>query len=220
MKEQEVITRILHNILPKKIAERIKNGEEEIIERYENVTVLFADMVGFTKWSEKKDVNELAKVLTNIFQIFDTLANQFGVEKIKTIGDSYMCAAGLPEPCADHAERTANMALAMNEKISEAYPNGEIKLRIGIHTGEVIAGVIGKNKYAYDLWGNTVNTASRMQSHGLENKIQVSDEFVRALQVSDIGKMSETFTFEERGEIEIKGKGKMKTWFLKSPLGV
>lgn len=198
--------KILHNILPQKIAERIKNGEEEIIERFENCSVLFADMVGFTKWSEKKNVNELGATLNHIFSMFDGLANVFGVEKIKTIGDAYMCVSGLPEPCDDHAERMAKMALAMNEKIKEAYPNGEIKLRIGIHTGEVVAGVIGKNKYAYDLWGDTVNTASRMESHGVENKIQVSEPFKNLL--------GNEFQFEERGEIEIKGKGKMKTWFL------
>ena len=198
--------RILHNILPRQIAERIKNGEEEIIERFENCSVLFADMVGFTKWSEKKNVNELGTVLNHIFSMFDTLANQFGVEKIKTIGDAYMCVAGLPEPCEDHGERMAKMALAMNQKIRETYPGGDIKLRIGIHCGEVVAGVIGKNKYAYDLWGDTVNTASRMESHGIENKIQVSDEFRSFL--------TNKFNFEERGEIEVKGKGKMKTWFL------
>lgn len=198
--------RILHNILPRPIAERIKNGEEEIIERFDNCSVLFADMVGFTKWSEKKNVNELGAVLNHIFSMFDTLANQFGVEKIKTIGDAYMCVSGLPEPCEDHADRMAKMALTMNKKITEAYPDGEIKLRIGIHCGEVVAGVIGKNKYAYDLWGDTVNTASRMESHGVEDKIQVSDEF-RKLAV-------DKFKFEERGVIEVKGKGEMRTFFL------
>jgi len=210
--------KILHNILPQKIAERIKNGEEEIIERFENCSVLFADMVGFTKWSEKKNVNELGATLNHIFSMFDGLANEFGVEKIKTIGDAYMCVSGLPEPCYDHAERMAKMALGMNEKIKEAYPNGEIKLRIGIHTGEVVAGVIGKNKYAYDLWGDTVNTASRMESHGVENKIQVSDEFKNSLsQTLSEGQglnANTGFVFEERGEIEVKGKGKMKTFFL------
>ena len=198
--------KILHNILPQKIAERIKNGEEEIIERFENCSVLFADMVGFTKWSEKKNVNELGTTLNKIFTLFDSLANEFGVEKIKTIGDAYLCVTGLPEPCADHAERMAKMALAMNEKIRAEYPDGEIKLRIGIHTGEVVAGVIGKNKYAYDLWGDTVNTASRMESHGVENKIQVSEEFRNHL--------TDKMKFEERGEIDVKGKGKMKTFFL------
>ncbi|MBL7777953.1 MAG: tetratricopeptide repeat protein [Chitinophagales bacterium] len=198
--------KILHNILPQSIAERIKNGEEKIIQKFDNASVLFADMVGFTKWSEQHTVDEVAETLNQLFNLFDELATEHGVEKIKTIGDAYMCVAGLPEPCFDHAERIALMAIAMLQKVKENFPNGEIKLRIGIHSGEVIAGVLGKNKYAYDLWGDTVNTASRMESHGAENKIQVSDIFKNLL--------SDKFTFEERGEIELKGKGKMKTWFL------
>lgn len=192
--------------MPKAIADKIKTGEEKIIERFESATVLFADMVGFTVWSRERDINEVAETLNHIFNLFDKLADEHGVEKIKTIGDAYMCVAGLPEPCDDHAERMAKMALAMNEKIQTAYPNGEIKLRIGIHCGEVIAGVLGKNKYAYDLWGDTVNTASRMESHGVENKIQVTDEFKKLLDTR--------YNFEERGEIDVKGKGTMTTWFL------
>lgn len=199
--------KILHNILPKSIADKIKDGEEKIIEKFNEASVLFADMVGFTVWSRERDVNEVAETLNHIFNLFDKLADEHGVEKIKTIGDAYMCVAGLPERCEDHAERMAKMALAMHEQIQSAYPNGEIKLRIGIHCGEVIAGVLGKNKYAYDLWGDTVNTASRMESHGEPGKIQVSDNFRRALTGSAFG-------FEERGEIEVKGKGKMKTFFL------
>lgn len=203
--------KILHNILPQSIADRIKNGEEKIIQKFDNASVLFADMVGFTVWSRERNVNEVAETLNHIFNLFDELATEHGVEKIKTIGDAYMCVSGLPEPCGDHAERMAKMALAMNQKIADAYPSGEIKLRIGIHCGEVIAGVIGKNKYAYDLWGDTVNTASRMESHGVENKIQVSDAFKNFL--------ADKFIFEERGEIEVKGKGRMKSWFLIGPRG-
>ncbi len=204
--EQE---KILLNILPAQIAEQIISGTGKIIQRFDSATVLFADVVGFTKWSEGLSLDEVAETLNHIFNLFDELANEYGVEKIKTIGDAYMCVAGLPEPCDDHAERMAKMALAMNQKIAESYPSGEIKLRIGIHCGEVIAGVIGKNKYAYDLWGDTVNTASRMESHGVENKIQVSEEFRNQL--------GDKFSFEERGEIDVKGKGKMKTWFLNPP---
>jgi adenylate cyclase len=207
-KEKQLVEKILHNILPEKIAGRIKNGEEEIIEKFENCSVLFADIVGFTSWSEKQSVQELAQHLNRIFSLFDGLATQFGVEKIKTIGDAYMCVAGLPEPCENHSERIAQMALAMNEKVKEVYPGGEIKLRIGVHTGEVVAGVIGKNKYAYDLWGDTVNTASRMESHSVADKIQVSEQFRNLL----VGK----FKFEYRGEIEVKGKGRMRTYFLVS----
>ncbi len=198
--------KILYNILPQAIAERIKTGDEEIIERYENCSVLFADIVGFTTWSAGMEVKELARHLNKLFQIFDDLANQYGVEKIKTIGDAYMCVAGLPEPCIDHAERIAHMALAMQSSIAQAYPQDNIRLRIGIHCGEVIAGVLGKNKYAYDLWGDTVNTASRMESHSIEDKIQVSEAFRNLI--------AHKFSLQERGEIDIKGKGKMRTWFL------
>ena len=201
--EQE---KILHNILPAQIAEQIVNGEEKIIQRYDNASVLFADVVGFTKLSEGLSLKEVAETLNRIFNLFDELATEFGVEKIKTIGDAYMCVSGLPDPSADHAERMAKMALAMNRHLQLLFPDKRIKLRIGIHCGEVIAGVLGKNKYAYDLWGDTVNTASRMESHGVEDKIQVSKDFRENLD----GK----FQFEERGEIEVKGKGKMKTYFL------
>lgn len=206
--EHKVTEKILHKILPKSIADKIKDGEEKIIQRFESASVLFADMVGFTVWSRERDVNEVAETLNHIFNLFDELALEFGVEKIKTIGDAYLCVAGLPEPCKEHAERMARMALAMHAKIQSTYPSGEIKLRIGIHCGEVIAGVLGKNKYAYDLWGDTVNTASRMESHGEPGKVQVSNEFRNLL--------ADKFRFEERGEIEVKGKGRMKTWFLLS----
>jgi adenylate cyclase len=206
VKEKEVTDKILYNILPQKIAERIRTGDEEIIERYENATVLFADIVGFTEWSRNMPVKELTLHLNRFFQLFDELAIEHRVEKIKTIGDAYMCVAGLPEPCDDHVERIANMAIAMNKKIREAYPNGEIRLRTGIHTGEVIAGVLGKNKYAYDLWGDTVNTAARMESYSQPDRIQVTEEIYEVLQ----GR----YDFEHRGEIEVKGKGKMNVYFL------
>lgn len=205
-REQEVTIGILYNVLPRQVADRIKNGEEKIIERFENATVMFADIVDFTVWSEGQDVVNVANRLNTIFHLFDELALELGVEKIKTIGDAYMCVAGLPEPCDDHAERIAQMALAMNARIDESFPNGELRLRIGIHTGEVIAGVLGKRKYAYDLWGNTVNTASRMESHGQPQKIQVTEEVAHHLK--------DKFHFTERGEIEVKGKGRMRVYFL------
>lgn len=206
-KERQLTEKILFNVLPKSIATRIRNGEEKIMERFPAASILFADIVGFTTWSSKRNVDEVAKMLDQLFKVFDELALEFGIEKIKTIGDAYMCVAGLPEPCDDHAERVCKMALAMNQKIRMLFPNGEIRLRIGIHTGEVIAGVIGKNKYAYDLWGDTVNTASRMESHGIPDKIQATEELKKQVEAK--------FQFEERGEIEVKGKGRMRTWFLK-----
>ena len=205
-KEKQAVEKILHNILPVSIAERIKNGEEKIIERFSNVSVLFADMAGFTSWSANKDVHEVASLLDKLFGLFDELTRIHQVEKIKTIGDAYMCVAGLPDPCTDHAERIAAIALAMRKKVKEQFADGDIHIRIGIHTGEVIAGIIGRNKYAFDLWGDTVNTASRMESHGIPDRIQVSSEFRDLLH----GR----FHFEERGEIDIKGKKKHKTYFL------
>lgn len=205
-KEKQAVEKILHNILPVSIANRIKNGEEKIIERFPDVSVLFADMVGFTTWSTDKSVDQVAEMLDKLFGMFDKLAQVNGVEKIKTIGDSYMCVAGLPEPCEDHAERLARMALNMQEAIKKEFADGKIKVRIGIHRGEVIAGIIGKNKYAFDLWGDTVNIASRMESHGQAERIQVSEEFMEVLK--------DKFQFEDRGEIEIKGKDKHKTYFL------
>ncbi len=201
--------KILYNILPPKIADRIRTGEEDIIERHEHCSVMFADIVGFTNWSAGMEVKELAGHLNRLFQLFDELALEHGVEKIKTIGDAYLCVAGLPEPCADHARRIAQMALGMMKRVNEAYPNGDIRLRIGIHAGEVIAGVLGKNKYAYDLWGDTVNTASRMEAFGLAGKIHCTESFRNLLHTA--------FVFERRGEVEIKGKGKMETWLLLAP---
>ncbi|MCW3126120.1 MAG: hypothetical protein JWO03_1778 [Bacteroidetes bacterium] len=205
-KERQLMEKVLHNVLPPAIAMRIQNGEERIIERFKDTSILFADIHGFTTWSAGRDVNEVAEILDKLFQLFDGLALDHGVEKIKTIGDGYMCATGLPEPGADHAVRIAKMALAMQLRMREIFTDIGIRLRIGIHSGEVIAGIIGKNKYSYDLWGDTVNIASRMESHGVVGKVQVSEAFKNLLQ--------DKFTFEERGEIEIKGKGLMNTWFL------
>lgn len=201
--EQE---KILFNILPPSIAEQIVKGGDKIIKHHPHATVLFADIVGFTYWSKNRTISEVAETLNQIFNLFDELANRFGVEKIKTIGDAYMCVAGLPEPTEDHARRMAKMSIAMNQKIQETYPDGSIRLRIGIHCGEVIAGVLGKNRYAYDLWGDTVNTASRMESQGQAGKIQVSEDYFKLL--------SSEFNFEPRGKVEVKGKGEMNTWFL------
>ncbi len=212
LKEREMVAveRVLHNVLPQKIAARIRAGEEQIVERFSQASVLFADIVGFTSWSAEMDVNELAAHLDAFFRAFDKLAEKYGVEKIKTIGDSSMCASGLPEPCEDHAERMANLALAMEQQMKTFAQTAAIELRIGIHTGEVVAGVIGANKYSYDLWGDTVNTASRMESHGIPGKIHVSDDFRNLLQ--------HKFVFKQRGCIEVKGKGTVRTWFLEGVL--
>jgi class 3 adenylate cyclase/tetratricopeptide (TPR) repeat protein len=200
---------LLLNVLPSAIADRLKSGERTIADKFDSVTVLFADVVGFTKLSASTTPEGLVSLLDALFSGFDELAERYGLEKIKTIGDAYMVVGGLPVLAEDHAERVARFALAMQPLVNEMadkFGMPGLAMRIGLHTGEVVAGVIGKKKFAYDLWGDTVNTASRMESRGEAGKIQVSPEVYELLR--------EKFVFEERGEIEVKGKGKMRTWFL------
>ncbi|MBK9249558.1 MAG: adenylate/guanylate cyclase domain-containing protein [Ignavibacteria bacterium] len=182
------------------------------------MSVLFADIVNFTKLSQRITPEELVEGLDRIFSTLDALAEKYGLEKIKTIGDAYMVVSGAPIPRSDHAEAMAYFALEMMEAMKEfrSISTGEeIQLRIGIHSGEVVAGVIGKKKFAYDLWGDAVNTASRMESHGEAGKIHVSEEFMRALSLSSpTSPMS--LHFQERGDMDIKGKGMMKTYFLEA----
>jgi class 3 adenylate cyclase len=201
--------RLLLNVLPPAIAERLKRGEEVIADGLDQVTILFSDIVGFTQLSARLEPERLVLLLNGVFTTFDELADRFGLEKIKTIGDAYMVAAGLPEPRADHAEAIARMALEMRDAADQwARQVGEpLSVRIGIHTGSVIAGVIGKRKFAYDMWGDTVNTASRMESHGLAGDIQVT--------AATYALLKDRFTFEDRGEIEVKGKGPMHTYLLR-----
>jgi len=181
---------------------------EVIVDSFAEVTVLFADIVEFTKFSEGVSAEVLVDVLNDIFTRFDGIADKRGLEKIKTIGDSYMAAAGLPVPVADHAIRAAHMALDMIEAMDRfnEHSGYKLKVRIGINTGAVVAGVIGKRKFLYDLWGDVVNTASRMESHGVAGRIQVTD--------STRQRLSEPFMLEKRGAIDVKGKGEMHTWFL------
>lgn len=199
---------LLLNILPQPVAERLKKGERTIADSFESVTVMFADLVDFTEFSSQISPTELVEILNQIFSKFDRLAKQHGVEKIKTIGDAYMAVAGLPKPQENHAQAIAEMALDMQEVIAQfnAQTNTRFKLRIGINTGPVVAGVIGIQKFSYDLWGDTVNTASRMESQGLPGCIQVSASTYKLLQ--------EHYSFERRGSLEIKGKGKMLAYLL------
>jgi class 3 adenylate cyclase/tetratricopeptide (TPR) repeat protein len=200
---------ILLNTLPAAIVRRLQAGETRIAESFDAVTVMFADIVGFTKFSDRTHPEVLVTLLDELFSRLDELAEQHGLEKIKTIGDSYMVVGGLPERSDDHAERVARMALAvltMVQHFAHEVHAPTLQVRIGLHTGGVVAGVIGKKKFAYDLWGDTVNIASRMESHGEAGKIHVSDEVYQALK--------ERFCFEQRGTIDIKGKGLMHTWFL------
>lgn len=198
---------LLANILPFPIAERLKR-KEQIADQYSDVTVLFADVVDFTARSAKLKPDELINFLNRTFSIFDHLAEKHDVEKIKTIGDNYMAVAGLPIPRPDHAQALAEMALEMLDEISQINEPamGKIEFRIGLNTGPVVAGVIGQQKFAYDLWGDTVNTASRMESHGLPGHIQVTPAVVEVLK--------DQYIFEPRGPIPVKGKGMMTTYFL------
>jgi class 3 adenylate cyclase len=203
---------LLLNILPKSIATRLKDGEETIADSYEEVTVLFTDMVGFTPLSESLEPAELVKILNAYFSVFDRLTGDFDIEKIKTIGDAYFAVAGLPEKKEDHAHAMAGFALKLLEelKILNSKLNVALNLRIGMHSGQVVAGVIGRKKFTFDLWGDTVNTASRMESHGIPGEIQVSEQTYELLK--------ETHVFEARGKIDVKGKGLMRTYFLKERL--
>ena len=204
--EQE---KILHNILPEKIADRILDGEKTIADRLEEVTIFFSDIVGFTAISQNISPEELVNMLNDIFSEFDRIAKTFGLEKIKTIGDAYMAVAGAPIPQENHATCAANFALEIMNSMQKyrKRTGSNLEIRVGLHSGYAVAGIIGENKFSYDLWGDTVNVASRMESHGINSKIHVSEDFVKLL-------TNTTFRFEERGEMEIKGKGIMKTFFL------
>lgn len=199
---------ILLNILPAPIIQRLKAGEQMIADNLVEVTVLFADIVGFTQIAADIPPAEVVDLLNRVFSLFDIFSEQYAVEKIKTIGDAYMIVGGAPEPREEHTEAVADMALEIQTTISLlAYSlNVPVQVRIGIHTGPAVAGIIGKKKFSYDLWGDTVNTASRLESHGEPGKVHVSEAVYQ--------KLKNTYIFQERGTIEIKGKGQMSTFFL------
>ena len=207
--EQEKSERLLLSILPQPIAERLKQSPHTIADSFAAASVLFADIVGFTEISQQRSAIEVVQLLNQIFSGFDALAERHDLEKIKTIGDAYMVVAGLPMPRPDHATAIAEMALDMQQAIEEFnQAAGEaIQLRIGISSGPVVAGVIGTKKFTYDLWGDTVNTASRMESQGVPGSIQLTGDTYTALKAQ--------YLLVERGTILIKGKGEMLTYFLK-----
>jgi len=200
--------RLLLNILPQSIADRLLAGEHVIADSFDEVTLLFADIVDFTVLSSQFSAREVVDLLNEVFNATDRLVDQFGLEKIKTIGDAYMVVGGLPEPTKDHAERVADMALALSDALSliKTGTGDALSCRMGIHLGPAVAGVIGSKKFIYDVWGDTVNTASRMESHGIPNQIQVTEPVYRRL--------NGRYRFAPRGVIEVKGKGPMETWFL------
>ena len=206
---------LLLNVLPRPIADQLKLSPETIAQGYDEVTVLFADIVGFTHMSAAADPRAVVELLNAVFSAFDDLADHYRLEKIKTVGDAYMVVGGLPQPRADHAEAVADFAIDMLKVVKRfrAWNGDEICLRVGIHSGPTVAGVIGRRKFIYDLWGDTVNTASRMESYGLENTIQVTPEVMARLDGSAGGR----YRFEPRGPIEVKGKGLMMTYLLIPP---
>jgi class 3 adenylate cyclase len=205
---------LLLNVLPPPIAQRLKAESRSIADGFPQVSVLFADIVGFTRMSERLSPEELVERLNLMFSSFDDLVDKLKLEKIKTIGDAYMVAGGLHSHEYDHAQTIAEMALGMKRRTTDfgRQFGEELSIRIGIHTGPVVAGVIGKRKFIYDVWGDTVNTASRMESHGEPGQIQVSEAMYLLLK--------DMYQLTPRGSIDVKGKGAMRTWFLGEPAGL
>jgi class 3 adenylate cyclase len=199
---------LLLNILPSSIADRLKSGEGLIADRFDDMSVLFADIVGFTQMSKNMNPSELVELLNNVFSLFDNIADKYNLEKIKTIGDAYMIAGGIGTYGRGHAENIADMGLEMLDLIADYRDKTgtDVQIRVGLHMGPAVAGVIGLKKFIYDVWGDTVNTASRMESHGVPSRIQVLE--------SCTIKLAETHVFEERGEVDVKGIGLMTTYFL------
>jgi PAS domain S-box-containing protein len=206
--QQEQTEKLLLNILPEAIAQQLKHNPGTIADSFEEVSVLFADLVGFTEYSAQRSPTEVVEMLNRIFSEFDQLVEKHDLEKIKTIGDAYMVVAGLPKARPDHAEAIAEMALDMQQAIANvSAQTGKIfSIRIGINSGPVVAGVIGLKKFSYDLWGDTVNTASRMESQGIPNAIQVTPQIYDRLR--------DKYQFEKQGLIRVKGKGEMTTYLL------
>lgn len=213
--EQTRADTLLRNILPESIAGLLMTQPGAIARRHASVTVLFADLVGFTPMSAKLPAEDVVDRLDSIFTRFDRLCEKHEVEKIKTIGDAYMVAAGVPDSQADHASRVAAFALDMLDVVREEAQrfDADLELRIGLNSGPVVAGVIGERKFVYDLWGDTVNVASRMESHGLAGRVQVSD--------TTAAHLTEGFKLTERGQIDVKGRGMMTTFLVDraAPLG-
>ncbi len=205
--------KLLANILPESIVERLKRSQVSLAEGFAEVTILFADIVGFTRLASQISPEALVELLNAVFSEFDDLVDELGLEKIKTIGDAYMVVGGLPVPREDHAEAVAELALRMQEAIGRhRLPDGSaIRIRAGINSGPVVAGVIGHRKFIYDLWGDAVNTASRMESHGEPGLVQVTE--------ATFHRLKDAFDLEERGLIHVKGKGEMRTYFLRGRRG-
>lgn len=208
--EQIKSENLLLNILPREIAPILKNESRTIADHYLESSILFADMVGFTPLSARLPPVEVVELLNEAFSYFDSLLDKYDVEKIRTIGDSYMVASGVPRPRKDHAQALVSMALDMRDFVaSHTFRNGQrVSFRIGINSGPVIGGVIGKRKFVYDVWGDVVNVASRMESHGLGNTVQVTQATYELIK--------DEFICEPRGTVDVKGKGEMEVWLVQS----
>jgi len=209
LQEKEKSDRLLLNVVPARIAARLRAGEQPVVENFPEVNILFADIVSFTAFAGRYPPERVVDFLQNIFVEMDRLCDQCGVEKIKTIGDEYMVISGSSAGAGDKNLRDlAQFALAVLKLVEGMqYPDGsQVRLRIGMHTGRAVAGVIGQRKFAYDIWGDAVNIASRMESCGVAGRIHVSED--------TYSRLHNGFAFEERGTIDVKGKGPMKTYFL------
>lgn len=206
--EQARSEQLLLNILPAPIAHRLKQAPGVIADRFEEVTVLFADLVGFTELAAARSPEQVVGMLNEVFSHFDALADRHGLEKIKTIGDAYLAVGGAPMPRADHACAVVAMALDMQAAV-RGIAGGELVVRIGVHSGPVVAGVIGARKFSYDLWGDTVNIASRMESHGAAGRVQISAATYQLVRGC--------FACEPRGCIAIKGRGELEAWYVVGP---
>jgi adenylate cyclase len=209
--EEEKAENLLLNILPPEIAAILKNEQRTIADQFEGVSILFADLVGFTPLTAQMAPVEMVNLLNEIFSYFDSLVDKYNLEKIRTIGDSYMAAAGVPRPQSDHAHTIACFALDMRRYLEERFARtGQpIEFRIGINSGPVVGGVIGRKKFVYDIWGDAVNIASRMESHGVPGAIQISNSTYELIK--------NAFICEPRGSVEVKGRGPLDTWFLVGP---
>jgi guanylate cyclase len=206
--EQEKAEALLVNVLPSSIAERLKGATHSIADQFESASILFADVVDFTPLALRLAPDEVVGVLDRLFSGFDTLVERHGLEKIKTIGDCYMAASGVPDPTPDHARRAAILALDMRDAVSTSEIDGRqgLELRIGINSGPVVAGVIGTKRFLYDLWGDAVNVASRMETNGTPGEIQITRATYELLK--------DEFVCRRRGTVQVKGKGDMETWYL------
>lgn len=205
--EREKSDLLLLSIFPESIAGRLRNSNVSVADSFDNVTIIFADIVGFTEYSCQMSASELVQMLDEVFSEFDGLLDKYNVEKIKTIGDAYMAVGGLPTPDENHCQNVADLALEINGIIKVKFEaKYDLKMRIGIHTGKAVAGVIGNKKFAYDLWGDSVNIASRFESSGQPEKVHITEDVKNIL--------GDAYLYEDGGEILIKGKGMMRSFFL------